>query len=73
MVCAKVVVKVFSQMGELEIFAIYQPVTLWQVLFSTLHETKDHHLSLNKQTVVGVRQVKNNCSQLYIDKTGKNR
>lgn len=48
MVCAKVVVKVFSQMGELEIFTIYQPVTMWQVLFSTLHETKDHHLSLDK-------------------------
>ena len=33
--CAKVAVKVFSQMGELEIFTIYQPVTMWQVLFST--------------------------------------
>ena len=32
--CAKIAVKVFSQMGELEIFTIYQPVTMWQVLFS---------------------------------------
>ena len=158
--CAKVAVKVFSQMGELQIFTIYQPVTMWQVLFSTfssvqfssvaqscttlwphesqhtrppcpsptteftqthvhrvgdaiqpshplssssppapnpsqhqglfqrvnashqvakvlefstLHETKDHHPSLDKQMVVGVRQVKDNCSQLYINKTGKNR